>query len=100
MELIDDLDQCVERGGTLTRELTPPGLTVVPVSVVLDGQTFDLEGVRYASVLGRIGLAWMLAALIAMRWEWRGQLGWIAAILLGYWALGIPLGLQATYTYP
>jgi aminobenzoyl-glutamate transport protein len=25
--------------------------------------------------------------------------GW-ALFLLAYWALGIPLGLQATYTYP
>ena len=41
---------------------------------------------RYASVLGRIGLAGFLAALIVMHMNVRLQIAAIAVILLGYWA--------------
>lgn len=48
---------------------------------------FDFEAMRYASVLGRIGLAWAFASLIYL---WGGKrLSVIVSvvILLGYWAL-------------
>ena len=48
---------------------------------------FDFANQRYASVLGRIGLAWMFAALIFMntRVIWKTVI--VLAILLGYWLL-------------
>lgn len=45
------------------------------------------DQVRFASVLGRIGLAWFFAALISWHWGWRVQLAVSAALLLGYWAI-------------
>ena len=47
----------------------------------------DLENQRYASVLGRIGLAWLGAALITLHTSVRGQVLWLVGILLGYWAV-------------
>lgn len=47
----------------------------------------NLVDFRYASVLGRIGLAWMFAALIVMKANWRWQIAWVVAILLVYWAI-------------
>jgi len=48
--------------------------------------TFDLENQRWASVLGRIGLAWFGAAVIFLSTGVRGQIAWAAGLLLGYWA--------------
>ncbi len=48
---------------------------------------FDFDNQRYASVLGRIGLAWMFAAIIFINTKTRGQIIWFSAILLGYWAI-------------
>ncbi len=48
---------------------------------------FDFENLRYASVLGRIGLAWAIAALIYL---WAGRKVAVIVsvfILLGYWLL-------------
>ncbi len=47
--------------------------------------TLDFANVRYASVLGRIGLAWMGAGLIVLHTRTRGQLLWVAGLLVGYW---------------
>lgn len=48
--------------------------------------TFDLENQRWASVLGRIGLAWSGAALVFLHTRTRGRVLWIVALLVGYWA--------------
>jgi len=49
---------------------------------------FDFANLRYGSVLGRIGLAWMFAALIFMNTtRLRTRLIWLVGILVGYWAL-------------
>lgn len=47
----------------------------------------DFENMRYASVLGRIGVAWAIAALIYMYAEKRISIIVSVVILLGYWAL-------------
>ncbi|MEO6976981.1 MAG: DUF5009 domain-containing protein [Mucilaginibacter sp.] len=44
------------------------------------------ENTRFASVLGRIGLAWFFAGLIYLNFNLRGQMLWLAGILIGYWA--------------
>lgn len=49
--------------------------------------TFDFAGARYCSVLGRIGIAWMLAAVIYMNFNRVGRIVWTVAILAGYWLL-------------
>lgn len=48
---------------------------------------FDFENMRYASVLGRIGLAWGFAALVYMWLGKRASVVFSIVVLLGYWAL-------------
>jgi predicted acyltransferase len=49
---------------------------------------FDFGNLRYGSVLGRIGLAWMFAALIFMNTRrLRARIIWLVGILVGYWLL-------------
>jgi predicted acyltransferase len=63
------------------------GLTLVFLGVVYNGLlTLDFENLRYASVLGRIGLAWMFAAIIFLGCGVRGQVAWLVGLLLAYWA--------------
>lgn len=45
------------------------------------------ENTRFASVLGRIGLAWFFAGLIYLNFGLRGQIVWFVGLLLGYWAV-------------
>jgi predicted acyltransferase len=49
--------------------------------------SFDFANLRYASVLGQIGVAYFIAALIYLYSNPRGQLIWVVAILGGIWAL-------------
>jgi predicted acyltransferase len=48
---------------------------------------FDWDGIRYASVLGRIGLAWGVVAILVIRLGHRGLLTALISIIIGYWAL-------------
>jgi predicted acyltransferase len=48
---------------------------------------FNLAHMRYGSVLGHIGLAWMFAALIFMNTRLTFRIVWFCGILLGYWIL-------------
>ncbi|QRR01444.1 acyltransferase family protein [Dyadobacter sandarakinus] len=43
------------------------------------------ENTRFASVLGRIGIAWFFAGLIHLHFSLRKQLVWFFVILTGYW---------------
>jgi len=43
--------------------------------------------VRFGSVLGRIGLAYMFANIIYLYTKWRAQIIWFCSILIGYWLL-------------
>jgi len=45
------------------------------------------ENTRFASVLGRIGLAWFFAGIIYLNFNLRGQIIWFAGLLAGYWAM-------------
>jgi predicted acyltransferase len=48
---------------------------------------FEWETMRYASVLGHIGLGWFFAALIFLNYNKRGQYLWFFGILIGYWLM-------------
>lgn len=63
------------------------GLVLVFLGLVYNGLLrFDFANLRCASVLGRIGLAWMFAAWIALgASSLRARLTWIAGLLVGYW---------------
>ena len=63
------------------------GLLLVLLGMIYNGiLDFDFRNARYPSVLGRIGLAYMFAALIALNTSWRGRLAWFVGLLVGYWA--------------
>lgn len=65
------------------------GLILVALGCVYNGilSCTDFAHFRYASVLGRIGLAWMLASLINLWCSRKVCWAIVPAFLLGYWAL-------------
>jgi predicted acyltransferase len=64
------------------------GLILVFLGILYNnGVRFDLGNLRYGSVLGRIGLAWMFAAIIFMNTKLTWRIVWFWALLLGYWIL-------------
>ena len=68
------------------RKVIYRGLMLVFLGVVYNNLLeFDFENLRYASVLGRIGLAWMFAALIFMHTGWKTRVVITAVLLVGYW---------------
>ena len=52
-----------------------------------EGLRFNFDTMRYSSVLGRIGLAWMFAALIYMNTKLSFRIVWFWTLLIGYWLL-------------
>lgn len=81
-----------ESRARITRHIVQRGLALVLLGVIYNGfLKFDWSdpdkwaNFRYCSVLGRIGLAYMFAAIIVMNTQWRARLYWIAGILIGYW---------------
>lgn len=64
------------------------GLILVLLGILYNnGIRFDLGELRYGSVLGRIGLAWMFAAIIFMNTKLSARILWFSGLLLGYWVL-------------
>jgi predicted acyltransferase len=50
-------------------------------------QSLDFENYRYTHVLMRIGIGCFFATLIYLNTKIRGQIIWVAGLLLGYWAM-------------
>lgn len=46
---------------------------------------FDFENLRVCSVLGRIGIAWAIAAVLYINFGWKTRATICGVILLGYW---------------
>ena len=70
------------------RKVIRRGLVLVLLGCIYNGLLdFDFANQRYASVLGRIGLAWMFAALIFLNVQTRVRIGIVAALFIGYWLL-------------
>ena len=64
------------------------GLLLVLLGLINNNSIrFDFGNMRYGSVLGRIGLAWMFAALIFMNTGLKARLVWLWGILISYWLL-------------
>jgi len=73
--------------GKLVTTIIRRGLVLVLLGLIYQGLfKFDFANLRYASVLGRIGLAWMFASLVFLYTSWRWQLAWAVGLLLTYWA--------------
>ncbi|GAB3567548.1 DUF5009 domain-containing protein [Spirosoma luteolum] len=63
-------------------------LILLALGMIVNG-ALQLKGyheTRFASVLGRIGLAWFFAGLIYLNADLKKQVLWLLALLLGYWA--------------
>lgn len=85
------LEKQREQGKTdadIYKKIVRRGLTLVLFGFIYNGLlNFDFEHQRYASVLGRIGLAWMFGALIFVNTRTITRVWITAAILVGYWLL-------------
>lgn len=77
-----------ENRKTLYIHVIRRGLLLVLLGLINNNAIrFDFADLRYGSVLGRIGLAWMFAALIFMNTNLRFRLIWLWGILISYWLL-------------
>ena len=80
----------LERGDSkqkLYRHVILRGLLLVLLGMVYNGLLkFDWANMRYPSVLGRIGLAYLFAALIVLNTGLPGRFLWALGLLIGYWA--------------
>jgi predicted acyltransferase len=64
------------------------GLILVLLGILYNNAVkFNFGDLRYGSVLGRIGLAWMFAAIIFMNTNLKFRIVWFWGLLLGYWFL-------------
>ena len=77
------------------------GFTLVLLGIIYNNglQLLPLAGIRFGSVLGRIGLAYMFANIIYIYAKEKVQIIFFCAILIGYWLLlkftsapGFPMG--------
>ncbi len=64
-------------------------VTLILLGMIVNGlfKWQGYENTRFASVLGRIGLATFFAAIIYLNCSLKNQILWFLLILLGYWAL-------------
>jgi len=73
------------------RHVIMRGLILVILGIIYNnlGAIVHLKfsNMRYGSVLGRIGLAWMFAAIIFMNTKLNFRIIWFCALLIGYWLL-------------
>jgi len=64
------------------------GLILVLLGIIYNNAVrFDFAHLRYGSVLGHIGLAWMFAALIFINTKLSFRMVWFWGIIIGYWLL-------------
>jgi predicted acyltransferase len=77
-----------ERRKSLYIHVVKRGLILVLLGIVYNNAVrFDFAHLRYGSVLGRIGLAWMFAALIFTNANLKFRIIWLWGILVFYWLL-------------
>jgi len=85
------LDKSRQKGISKTAlhvKIIKRGLILVALGLVYNGiLKFEFDSMHYATVLGRIGLAWMFAALIFVNAKRTGQIIWCAGLLIFYWLL-------------
>lgn len=69
------------------RKVLVRGLVLFVLGLLYNGllDHFNFADQRYASVLARIGFAWMFAALIFIHTSWRQRSVITAVLLIGYW---------------
>lgn len=93
-----DLEKGVPRQKLLWRVIRR-GLVLVILGIIYNNglRIHPLSEVRFPSVLGRIGLAYMFANIIYLFTKQKGQIIWLAGLLIGYWLL---LALNSAPGFP
>lgn len=72
--------------GSIHWKVVSRGLMLVLLGMIYNGLLgLNFEDFRYASVLARIGLAWMFAALIFIHTGWKARALITTVLLVGYW---------------
>lgn len=70
------------------RKIIVRGLLLILFGLIYNGLlNLDLAHVRYCSVLSRIGISWMFAALLFINFKPAARAVIAAALLVGYWLL-------------
>ncbi|MBX3241433.1 MAG: DUF5009 domain-containing protein [Chitinophagaceae bacterium] len=94
----------LEKGKTrsqMLRRVVKRGLILVLLGIIYNNGLvlMPISEIRFGSVLGRIGLAYMFANIIYLYTREKGQIIWFWALLIGYWLLlkfnsapGFPIG--------
>ncbi|MBN1387339.1 MAG: DUF5009 domain-containing protein [Bacteroidales bacterium] len=73
---------------SIYRHIIYRGLILVVLGIIYNnGLRFNLGELRYGSVLGRIGMAWMFGALIFMNTKLTARIIWFWGLLIIYWLL-------------
>ena len=84
--------------GQLHLRIFRRALLLILLGMVYNGLLkFDFSTQRYVSVLGRIGLAWMFAALIFIDAKRTARIVWCVGLLVFYWLL---LTFVPAFDYP
>lgn len=74
--------------GALFRHAVRRGLVLIALGLLMRAvPDFDVLDMRYYGVLQRIGLVYVAAAGLYLWFGSRARAGWVAGILLGYWAV-------------
>ena len=69
--------------GAIYKKIVRRGITLVFLGLVYNGLlSFEFDHLRCASVLARIGLGWMFAALLFVRFGWKVRAGITVLILV------------------
>ncbi|MFN8256273.1 MAG: DUF5009 domain-containing protein [Bacteroidales bacterium] len=77
-----------ENRGDLYKHIFKRGLILVLLGIIYNNTvSFDFANMRYGSVLGHIGLAWMFAALIFVNTSLRWRIIWFWGIIIVYYLL-------------
>lgn len=72
--------------GAIYRKIIYRGLMLVFLGLVYNGLLdFRFDSLRCASVLARIGLGWMFAALLFVNFKWKTRAVIAGVILIAYW---------------
>ncbi len=81
-----ELEKGKSRGQLLQRVIKRALILVLLGIVANNGLVIKpVAEIRFASVLGRIGIAYMFANIIYLYTKERAQMIWFAALLIGYW---------------
>ncbi len=86
------IGKSVEKGyskNKLLFKIIKRGLILVLLGIIYNNglEIQPISEIRFGSVLGRIGLAYMFANIIFLYTKQKGQYIWIGALLIGYWLL-------------